>query len=488
MRWRPRLLCGAILLLAAPATASAQARSCNQELPADFVQIVNARGENVVYFRDPIRLVCGGGLTLSGDSAIYNRSSLAMELIGSVVYRDSTNQLTADWANYISSVEQVLARGDVVLTDLQDGSTVTGRELQYLRQTRTRPLSQVVMRGDRPRAVLRETPAEPLGPAPAVPPPATDTAGPVEITADRLEFLGDSLFLAQGDVDIVRGATTGASDSARYDRAAERLTLLGNAHVRDDRYRLEGQRIDAFVRGETLREVLAEDRTALISEDLTVRSQRLRIGFVDGALERLEAWNPPPAPGDTTSLRERAVALAEDFRLRADSIDAVADSGTLREVRAVGRAYGERRLDSLAVRVPATVARDWIQGDTIIGYFATVSAPADGPPTPPALTSDGAVEPEPADSTELVLERVVVVGPGGTALSLYRMEPESEGGQGAINFMKASRIILFMTEGEVARVEAEGPIEGIYLDPVTSRVAPPPQAPPEGNGDRESGR
>lgn len=452
-RWRG-LACGTVLLLAAPTAATAQARDCNLVQEADFRRIVNARSETIFYFRDPVRIRCTGSVSLAADSAVFNQSQNAIELVGAVVYRDSTSQLTSDWANYQGQLEQLLARGDVVLTDLENGSVATGEQLQYLRRSPTRPTSHMVLRDGRPRAVLRERSAG--GDRPG---PAADTAAPLEVIADRLEFIGDTLFLARGNVDLERGGTTGAADDARYHQMDERLTLLGNAHVRDERYRLEGERIDALVEGESLREVMAERNTSLVSEELTVRSERLHIGFVEGALDRLQAWNPLPTPPAGTDPEEvvpgeRALALAEGFRLRADSIDAVADSGALREVRAVGRGYGERRLDSLTAGLPAIAARDWIQGDTIIGYF-TSAEPA-----------------ETADSTEVVLERVVVIGGAAPALSLYRTEPEADAERGAINFMKASRIILFMTEGEVARVEAEGPVEGLYLDPVVERPAP----------------
>lgn len=446
------LACGTVLLIAAPTAASAQARTCDLVQGADFSRLVNARSETVFYFRDPVRLRCTGGVTLAADSAVFNQSQNAIELVGDVVYRDSTTQLTSDWANHQGNLEQLLARGDVVLTDLRNGSVATGQELQYLRRSATRATSHSVLRGIRPRAVFR-------GSGEAARPAAADTAAPLEVTADRLEFIGDTLFLALGNVDLERGGTTGEADAARYYETDERLTLLGNAHVRDARYRLEGGRIDALVEGETLREVIAERNTRLISDELTVESERLHIGFVDGALDRLQAWNPaPPSSGgalpDDGPPPERALALAEGFRLRADSIDAVADSGALREVRAVHRAYGERRLDSLTASLPTLVARDWIQGDTIIGYFTS---------------SESTVE---TDSTEVVLDRVVVIGGSAPALSLYRTEPETDGERGAINFMKASRIILFLTEGDVARVEAEGPVDGLYLDPVVTRPTP----------------
>lgn len=474
-RWRGPA-CGVLLLLAAPAGAAGQTRNCNLVQEADFTRLVNAQSETVIYFRDPVRLRCTGGVTLAADSAVINQTQAAFELIGSVVYRDSTRQLTSRWANYLGRLEQLLARGDVVLTDLQDGSVVTGQDLQYLRETPGRPASHVVVRGGRPRALIRDRRPSRPGGAPVVRPPGSDTVPPTEIVADRLEFVGDTLFLARGRVELERGATTGAADSARYSQPTERLALLGRAHVRDDRYRLEGERIDALTSGEELREVVAQERASLISEELTVRSRRLRIGFEAGALERLEAWDPDAARADSLGpLSERALALAQDFRLRADSIDAVADSGRLREVRAVGRAYGERRLDSLAVNVPALVARDWIQGDTIIGYFASLAADADSlaaDPSPEGAVAPQAVE---GDSTEVVLERVVVIGGAGPALSLYRTEPAQGAARGAVNFMKAARIILFMTEGEVARVEAEGPIDGVYLDPLQATRRAPAQ-------------
>lgn len=484
------LACGAAAVLLAPVAAPAQGRTCDVVEAADYVRLTNERGEMVIYFRDPLRMECTGDVRLRADSAVMvqGASAPSIELIGAVVYQDSTRELTADWANYLGTTAQLIARGRVVLTDRVDGSVVRGEELQYRRATPERPLSQVVIRGGRPHATLRERTA------PAAAPPE-EPAAPVEIRADRLEFLGDSLFLGRGDVEIERATTTGAADSARYDQLAGRMTLLGRAHVQDPRYRLEGERIDALLDGEALREVRSEERARVISEDLTVRSRWLRMSFLEGALERLEAWGPRGAtPGDPedpdgeeagageTPAGERALALAEGFRLRADSIDARADAGRLREVRAVGRGYGERRVDSLAVGLAPLVARDWIQGDTIIGHFRDVRPErrVDGPAAEPAparlptdtaaaeVPGDAAGEPTDPEDTEVELERIIVIGGSAPALSLYRMDGE-DAARPAINFMKAERITLFMDAGEVGRVEADGPIEGVYLDPVTGR-------------------
>ncbi|MFP4622569.1 MAG: hypothetical protein ACLFRX_00160 [Gemmatimonadota bacterium] len=495
---------GVILTLSAvPTDLEAQGRRCRQVLQADARRLT-IRGQEVFYFRDPVRVVCEGGVLLEADSAVMNRGAGTVELVGDVLYQDSTRSLRSEWANYLGRLDQLLARDEVVLEDHESGAVIQGDDLNYLRQSESRPVARMIVTGDRPYATIPpDTPtrhtAAPDTPAPDTAAPDTaapdtaapDTAGePTEVWADRMELEGEDLFTALGDVEIQRGEITGAGDAARFRQAEQRMTLTGAAHVRDEMYRLDGERIDAFMEGGGLREVQSRGAARVTSDDLSVRSQQIRIGFTEGRLERLEAWNP-----DTTATR-RARADARDFRLRADSIDARADSLGIRELRAVGRAYGERDLvqpaDTVArAPLPAAAARDWIQGDTILGYFAhlppepetvetsdsvpALEARALPPPIEDEETGEAAREQE-ADSTRTVLERIVVLGGEGSALSLYRMAQDQDPGRLSINFMKAKRIILYMERGEVARVEAEGPIEGLYLEPSGRRSTEPPDS------------
>jgi lipopolysaccharide export system protein LptA len=461
-----------LVLTAAPAAAMAQqGRSCRQVLPADARRLVNSQGEETYYFLDPVRVLCTGDVRLEADSAVMNRAAGTVILVGDVVYQDSTRQLTADWANYLGGREQLLARGSVNLRDLEGGAVVTGEQLDYRRETADRPEALMIVREGRPHAVIpsRRTPGETPDP--------DSLEAPTEVWAERMEFEGDSRFLAEGNVEIQRGQTSGGGDTGMFDQLAEQMTLIGAAHVEDARYRLEGQRIDAFLADDQIREVNARTDARVESDELDVTAQRIRIAFEDGRLRRMEAWNPSPAA------TARARAVSEGFRLRADSIDALADSIGVREVRAVGRAYGERAADSVAVGLPTVAVRDWIQGDTIIGFFAE---PQDSLTAEAALAATRAEDPlvrsdqvpdtarsvtarradAAPDTAEVVLERIVVIGGEGAALSLYRLRGENPGDPPAVNFMKAARIVLFMEEGDVARVEAEGPIEGVYLNPV----------------------
>jgi lipopolysaccharide export system protein LptA len=466
--WTPRF--GIALLVGMlPVQVGAQ-QTCQQVLPSDFRRVITAAGQEIFYFRDPVRMVCTGGVVLEADSAVMNRSASTLEMVGQVLYRDGEQQLTADWANYLGATEDLFARGSVVLTNLADGSVMTGETFEYRRPTETRPEARMIMTGGRPHARIEPTD------------PEAEDALPLLVWARRLEMEGEDVFVARLDVDFERGDMRGHADMVRFDQAAGRTVLTGAAHVETDEYRLEGNRIDADMQGDTLREVRAEQNGRLITEELTLLGDRIRIGFQEGQAERVEAWNPlavarrdTAADGDedapTQPVPRRAVAISADFQLRADSIDARSEEGRLREVRAVGRAYGEREADSLSVHLPDAVARDWIQGDTITGYFVYEPPDLDGE----AATTDFASDEEPAGRT--VLERIEVIGGSSHALSLYRSEASDGGGPPSVNFMRATRITLFMADGEVSRVEADGPIEGLHLDPASPQRPESPEPP-----------
>lgn len=436
----------AVVLAAVPSTAPAQ-QTCDQVLRSDFRRVITQSGQEIMYYRNPVRIICAGGVQIEADSAVMNRTANTLEMVGRVLYRDGERQLTSDWAHYIGPTDELFARGSVVLTDQSDGSVITGENFEYRRQTDTRPEAHMRMTGGRPHAVL---------------PPGREAAegealDPIRVWGERMEMLGDRVFIARNDVVIQRGDLRGASDEVRFDQLTERIILTGRAHVETDEYRLDGERIDALVQGDTLREVLADREARLVAEDLTVHGHTIRIAFDEGQPERVEAWNPAAGTDDEARPSpRRAIAISADFQLRADSIDARSEAGRLREVRAVGRAYGESGEDTLAVDLPDAIARDWIQGDTIIGYFADV-------PFAEVTAADGnAVE---ARTQETVLERIEVIGGSSHALSLYRSEDPDGGPNPAVNFMRATRITLFMHDGDVDRVEADGPIEGVYLDP-----------------------
>jgi lipopolysaccharide export system protein LptA len=469
------IVCAALAaLLVLPGAAEAQQR-CQQVLPSDLRRMVDAAGNEMIYYRNPVRFLCSGGVEIEADSAAMNSTAQTVELVGSVRYQDGDRQLTAEWARFLARGEELFARDNVILTDLSDGSVITGDDFEYYTQTEQRPESRMIMRGRRPHASLRPAPA------PGADPAATP-GEPTLVWARRMELIGETIFLAQTDVEIQRGDLVGAAELARFDQAAETMTLTGAAHVETDDYRLDGERIEARMPGNVIHAVTSDRNATLAAEDLTVRGEMIRIGFENGEPEQVEAWTP--ADRDQSL---RAVAISPDFRLRADSIDARSENGRLRRVTAVGTAYGERAADTLSVHLPEALSRDWIQGDTIVAFFvdpaeadlASDAREPQGVEDDPE-SEDAVVPRAPAQGTResdrpVALERIEVTGTDAPALSLYRSVREGTTSGPSINFMAAKRITLFMSAGEVSRVEADGPLEGMYLDPTGA-----PRRTPEG--------
>jgi lipopolysaccharide export system protein LptA len=396
----------------------------------------------VIYISGPSRFRCTGGIEIRSDSAVLNRAAGELRLIGRAHYLDPEKSLAGDWMTYMGREGRVLARGNVVLTDIRDGSVVTGSELEHLREGAGRTESVTTIFG-RPRAILqpRSGAAQP------------DTAPPFEVVADRLLLRGESSFRGEGSVEVVRGGTRGFGRSAEYRRLEDHLVLEGAARVEGEEFQLFGERIEGFLQEETLREVVAEREASLLARELRVDAPYIRIFMTAGNFERLVARGTAPV---------QARATTEDFRLVADSVDARADGELLSLIVAIGDAYGERLLEAADAALPALIARDWLRGDTITGHFVEV-------------------EPvEPGARRESVLDRLVSRAGADPASSMYRLrDDESPDGPPQVNYLLASSITLFMREGEIREVKADGPIRGVHLQPQRRpATAPDPEAEP----------
>ncbi|MBI4410070.1 MAG: hypothetical protein HY561_10210 [Gemmatimonadetes bacterium] len=525
MRWSVAAL-AAGLVAGLPASGLGQRQSCDL-LPGakNLNRIATGDGRELIFISGPVRFACTGGVTLRSDSAVSISGSGELQFIGHVEYGDSLKTLTGAWLNYFGREGRLFARGDVVLTDRKTNSVIRGPELEYRRQdvAMGRPESITRVRG-RPHAVLYPRNA-------AGAPPADTAARPFEVDSDSMEIHGQRYFRALGNAELRRGETHGSARMAEFDQTDERLVLTGGAQVHGEGFDLAGERITALLTGEQLREVTCEREAVLLAEELRLDAPQLRIFFKDGEMQRLVAVGatapaPPVAgPGgppvitperrtrgservrSDSAAGARPVALAKDFRLVADSIEALAPGQALEQVVAVGEALGERLPDSLGARLPAAVARDWIRGDTIYGYFVPAdsaaagpvaedsarvaagerrpaarspapdgSAPPPGPPGESDVTSS--VPPRPAADSgarrpRRELERIVAIGPEGRARSVYRLREEGDtASTPAVNYIIANRITLFLRAGEVLEMEAVGPIRGIHLQPTKPKNQP----------------
>lgn len=494
-------------------------------------------GNSILFFSGPVRFRCGGGVILQADSAEHFEAQNETHLIGHVVYEDSLKTFTSDVMDYLRSEQRMFARGNVEVRDKKDGSIIRGDTLRYLRPSTGQAEEQMTVTGVRPKAILylRRGPdsADTAGAGPSRPPPdrtqrsvrgdpgappvVSDTsvrpgaqvdtilpAGPqkpYEVEADRLVLTGDRYFEAHGNVQITRDSLRAYAEQALYDRPAEELVLAQAARIEGQDYELFGETITLLLPGGEISEVTAT-RDALLNsgESLRMVGARIRLTLVNGELDRVYALRES---SDTAKLAaegrpmlaepvaveagtERPEAVAEDFLLRADSIEVLTPRQSVDRVIAVGMAHGEAlKSDTILPDAPALIRRDWLEGDTIIAFFtaagtlAADSAHASGPPSlperlPPSAGAAAVPEADTADAA-VQLQRMVA---RGNARSLYRIVSADTVTPGqrkvSVHYVKGTEITIAMERGEVREVTVQGPTQGIHLEEVP--VRPPPAA------------
>lgn len=439
-------------LLALPGAVRAQAGSC-ELVESQYAERRIEGGFQVIHVVGPLRVVCAGGAEIRANEGTLYETTREIYLVGNVSYSDPERRLTSNNATYGSVNGRLHATGNVVFTDLTEGMTLTGPELEYFRAMVGRPQAQAIATG-RPHLVLqpRARAGEAARPA---------DAQPVEVDADRMTMIGDDRLSAVGRVEIRRSDFTAFSTEAQLDRANDRMQLRGAARVHAEDFDLTGEVVEVFLPGESLERVLAQQDAVLVGDDLRIDAPEMHLFFADDVLQRLVARNR--VGGEASAIR-RPVASARAFRLEADSLDALLPGQQLERVVAIGDARGEA-IDTAGVppgrrTAPAPAGdlaagdRDWITGDTVTGFFA----PADT-----AAVAADAGEAERERPAEVQLERLLA---RGSARSLYRAQNESDPAQPpGLNYLVGETIELSFRNGELEVADVRGLQYGLYLDP-----------------------
>ncbi len=380
---------------------------------------------------------------LSADSAEQYTGADVINLFGNVVYEEPGKiRINAVRATYFTREQRLFADGGIVATQLESGSTFTGPSIDYFRPIPgVRPSSKLLAPG-RPTARLIEK----------------DSTGkptvPIVITANTMQDEGDSLLYAWGAVSITRNSITSTSDSASYDRTGEKMRLIRQAQVTNDdgkkSFKLVGDTIELYSRERVIERVVSLHDANATNEDFNMKAEKIDMRLVDQKLNRAYAFG-----------KGRATATTTQQELIADSIEIFLPDQRVREVRAVGTAITTGVPDTLKIKSPD---RDVLRGDTVIATFDSVTVPAD--------TAQQA--------------KIRKIEAQGNASSLFQIASK-QGPQfpPAINYLRASTIVVSFDTGRVRNVVADSSATGRYLEPVpdslqdtTSRVKPLPRKPP----------
>lgn len=518
------------LLLAASATAAcasalsaspAAAQSgCRLHQVGGFSQSRRSGDQYDHFASGGVDYRCGGDVRVSADSAAGFQSNRSLQLFGNVRYQDPEIVLEAGQAYYFDDARQLQASQGARVTYRSNGTVVAGDQLVYDLASEFRPLDEMLVYGGRPHATVVAVPtdavpeadsadaeAEPVDPAePGGPPEEPAVLPPYEIDAERFRIRGRRFFDAQGNVVVLRDSLRAEGDSLSYDQQSGTMSMFGEPRVRDVRFDLEAETVSLTPGRAGAETILARGGARLDGAAVALRAPVVTLYLVAGALSRLVATStaPPPeppgpdtagiSPGDQQRLQalqaaasspeedaaatapdsvSRPRAFAEDFVLVADSIDVTSPDQVLETVVAVGGARTVATAnDSLnAPDTPEFALNDWMEGDTIVADFA--------PPSPGDLAGSSGASAGPASGGRPLLESLTAAG---SARSLYRL-PSSDttraepGGPPALHLALGERIIMYLEEGEVARMHVEGQTTGYHFEPL----------PPDSTAGREPG-
>lgn len=362
------------------------------------------------------------------SDSVASYQGTVIQFVGHVRYTDSTLEMTADFGTYFRDGEKWEARGNVVLTNLKDGSTLRGPSLDYYRAIRGFKDTSEMYADQRPTITM----------------PVKDTATgqpsePYVIVGDRVRTRGNDRVYAGGRVTIDRSDFRGRGDSLFLDSGAgSNGALIGSATLRrvaSDSFDLVGKRIDLTLESRELSYVTARDSARLTNPELKLVGDAIGLDVNDRRVEQTLAW------GKTV----RPYAVSTDYEIRGDSLAFDTPAQQLKEIRAFGDAWVGAKPDS------GTGDRDWIAGAKVVAGFV------------------------PRDSAGKVRPALQSVVANGSARALYRLRQAGQT-RASITYNKAQeiRITMRVTADSVTvqDVSAIGDVEGIHLQPQPPRAKP----------------
>ncbi len=376
-----------------------------------------------------------GNATMEADSTVKYDAARRVDLIGNVVYRDSIRTLRSRFLTYYEIQDLVIAREQVELVRLVDGSTLVGPRVEFLRAV-SGVDAQTTATG-RPHMTFY--------------PEGDEPGEPFEVDADRAHFAGEEEARAYGDVVISRSDLRAEADSAYLTRDDGVGILWGSPWVEAEAIRLEGDTIRFRSEDEELREVQALGTAYAVGEAFEVRSER-----IDVALEAREVemvWSYGEGLSEALSGDHRLYGDSLRFALHASQIDtafavgeAVAvqrdeGSGGLRDAAPTGPEAPADRPDSLPPPTETPVAAEpvGVPSDSPGPAVDSLGVPGDSVGAPTAVAADSSAGPR-----ELMEEVLGSVTGGVTADSLARAAPSDTSG-------RAGAAARRQREGRVAR-------------------------------------
>lgn len=406
-----------------------------------FRSVITATGGRNTYVGGVVDATCEGqGNRLLADSAEHFADQGLLILYHNVRYSEPRVRITSDKMFYYTNDERLIAEGNVRGVSAS-GTRFSGPQIEYYRdKPGVRTLPYWIATG---RPAMRMSPSE----SGADPGTSTDS---LDLVANRIYSLNDSLVWASGQVVIERSDMRATADSATLDNGIEFARLMRTPRIvgKGERaFTLVGVEIDMWSKERKLERVLSSGDAQATTDSLLLTSDTIDLRLVDQQMNRVYTWGG----------RSRAVSAQQD--IESDSMDIHMPQQQLERVHAIGRAIAFSTVDTARVM---SSERDWIAGDTLDAQFETTDLPRD------RAGSDSVA---PGSATQM---REVTAS--GAAQAFYQLPPAG-GARGAPNlsYNRGRMIKVLFDDGEMATVTVNEKASGLYLEPIAG--AAPATAP-----------
>lgn len=414
------VICGAVA--ASVLTGNLQAIQANTcQVIMDHVggsgqQIELSGGRLRYHLGGGVRAHCLGELTRMESDSVAGYSDLQrVDFFRNVVFVDTNVTLTSDRAIYYLDDERLHAFGNVVLTNMVTGSTLSGPNLTYSRAVRGIRDSVEIFATGRPTVEYHAA--------------GESSSEPYLIEGDRIRFEGNSKVWMGGAVEITRSDLHARSDSAFLDIEASEGELIGNAVVRgrdSSSYRLSSKTLRYRFGGSELEWIQARDSAHAESSDWVVDADTIELAMDGGLIQSAVAWGDSLLP----------VASSAEYTITSDSLEIDSPDQVLEELRAFGHAIAR------SVSAQDSVEADWIAGDTLIVTFKS------------GVTGNRVID---------------ALDAQGEARALYAVYGQDTSGNPGFNYSRGDRIVARFAEGEIDRIDVFGEADGVYLEPQSAR-------------------
>lgn len=429
-----------------PATRVQQPRRCALEFERaaqrEGVRVEPFAGNENYYVGGDVRLKCRGQSVRVGADSVESINGEVVRFITKAYYRDDDLSLKADTLTYFQLGERLEARGNVVVVNLADSSTLTGPHLDYLRAVRGVRDSAEAVSMLRPTLTVEPKRAK------------ADTAaskGPYVIVADLLRGFGSSRLSGRGNVTVDRDDLVGRGDSLLYITGTSGRTILTGApaswrRTGADSFTVTGRDIRLSLTDEVLDDLRAYGDGQVVQDSTRITGDSVALQFVDGKLARTDAWGK----------KTLAHVTREGYDAVGDSVAIVAPGEELQSINVFGRGRLQNPVDTAISKVVPDSAstssdsastrpdRDTLWGNRIEARFAQL------------------------DSSGTRLTRVTFIEAIGAARSLMTQSVERNGvTTPTVNYSLADTITITMKAypGDgFEEVRMRGNVQGLQLE------------------------